>query len=128
MGSISRQRFRACRRKVAGMRFDVSVAHEACCTRISVTGDPTPGHLLSLLQVLEIDCSGWPRDAVLVDLRGLRFALTKQEQPQLAAEAARSLRRMRRIAVLGPTARRDDEGSIRFFDDADAALHWLAQG
>ena len=113
---------------MGAMRFDVSVAHEACCTRISVTGDPTPGHLLSLLNVLEIDCTSWPRDAVLVDLRGLRCGLARREEPELAAQAVRTLRRMRKIAVLAPAIGQHDEAGVRFFEDAETALRWLAQG
>jgi hypothetical protein len=108
------------------MRFDVSIAHEAACTRVGVIGEPTLGRLLSLLQVLEVDSAGWPGDAVLLDLRGLRSPLAQEEQGRIAAEAARTFRRMKRIAVLaaGP-GQREAEG-VRFFDDPEAALNWFA--
>jgi hypothetical protein len=109
------------------MRFDVSIAHEADCTRVGVIGEPTLGRLLSLMQVLEVDSASWPREAVLFDLRGLRTPLVAGESSGLAAEAQRRLRRMKKIAVLAAeTGTRDAQG-VRFFDDADAALRWLRQ-
>jgi len=62
------------------MRFDVSIAHEARCTRVIVIGEPALGRLLSLLQVLEVDSAAWPRPALLVDLRGLRTPLSGEDQ------------------------------------------------
>ena len=108
------------------MRFDVSIVHETPCTRVVVMGEPTLGRLLSLVQVLEVDSASWPRDTVLFDLRGLRVPLSHEAQCRLAVEAARSLRRMKRIAVLGADCGQADTAGVRFFDAADAALHWLA--
>jgi hypothetical protein len=110
------------------MRFDVSIAHEACCTRVGVIGEPTLGRLLSLLQVLEVDSASWPRESVLLDLRGLRAPLPAEERCGLAAEAQRRLRRMKRIAVLAAGAATTDTQGVRFFDEADAALRWLREG
>jgi len=108
------------------MRFDVSIAHEAGCTRVVAYGEPTLGRLLSLLQVLEIDSASWPRDTLLLDLRGLRIPLSREEVSRLAAEAAQKLRRMKRIALLaGDTGTREMAG-VRLFEEADAALKWLA--
>ena len=108
------------------MRFDVSIAHEASCTRVTAIGEPTLGRLLSLLQVLEIDSASWPREALLLDLRGLRSPLVQPEQLRLAAEAGRRLRRMKRIAVLGSETGPSDVAGVRLFGEADAALKWLA--
>ncbi|MEJ8838249.1 hypothetical protein [Ramlibacter sp. AN1133] len=109
------------------MRFDVSIAHEAHCTRVGVIGEPTLGRLLSLLQVLEVDSASWPRESVLFDLRGLRAPLDAREQLRLAAEAARRLARLRRIAVLGAGADPREAEGVRFFEDPEAALRWLRE-
>jgi hypothetical protein len=108
------------------MRFDVSIAHEALCTRVGVIGEPTLGRLLSLMQVLEVDSGCWPREAMLLDLRGLRKPLSQEEQLRLAQEATRTLRRMKRIAVVAGDARQGDVPPVRFFADAEAALSWVA--
>jgi len=108
------------------MRFDVSIAHEAGCTRVGVIGEPTLGRMLSLIQVLEVDSASWPRESVLLDLRGLRAPLDGEELSRLAAEAARRLRRMGRIAVLAADAGLREAEGVRFFDDAEAARAWLA--
>jgi hypothetical protein len=110
------------------MRFDVSIAHEASCTRIVVIGEPTLGRLLSLLQVLQIDSASWPREAVLMDMRGMQTRLGCEEQSALAADAARALRRMKRIAVVAPAVPAHEQDGVQFFEDAQAAVHWLAQG
>ena len=108
------------------MRFDVSIAHEAGCTRVGVIGEPTLGRILSLMQVLEVDSASWPRESVLLDLRGLRAPLDRDELARLAGDAARRLRRMRRIAVLAADAGLREAEGVRFFDDVGAALRWLA--
>ena len=107
------------------MRFDVSIAHEAGCTRVGVIGEPTLGRILSLMQVLEVDSASWPRESVLLDLRGLRAPLDRDELSRLAGDAARRLRRMRRIAVVAAAAGLREAEGVRFFDDADAASKWL---
>lgn len=108
-----------------GMRFDVSIAHEAGWTRVGVIGEPTLGRLLSLLQVLEVDSAAWSHPALLLDLRGLRAPLAPEEQQRLAAEAARILWQLK-IAVLGAAGAQPPHGDgVRFFDDADAAHAWL---
>jgi hypothetical protein len=107
------------------MRFDVSIAHEACCTRVGVIGEPALGRILSLLQVLEVDSTSWPHDSVLLDLRGLRAPLERNELSRLAADAARRLRRMGRIAVVAADAGVREVEGVRFFGDVEAAMAWL---
>lgn len=108
------------------MRFDVSITHESACTRVGVIGEPTLGRLLSLLEVLEVDSACWPRPAALLDLRGLRAPLPGDEQARFAAQAARALWRMKKIAVVAPATGVPQESAVRFFADADSALDWLA--
>jgi hypothetical protein len=107
------------------MRFDVSIAHEANFTRVEVIGEPALGRLLSLLQVLEVDSASWPSDAAMLDLRGLRAPLAREEQSRFAGEAARSLQRVKRIAVLAADVQVADAGALRFFADAHVAQGWL---
>jgi hypothetical protein len=109
------------------MGFDVQIAHEACCSRIALRGQPSPGHVLSLLQVLELDSAAWPQDAVLLDLRELQTPLDDQEQVQVARETARTLGRARRVAVLAPSGCMREADGVRVFVEEHEALRWLAQ-
>ncbi|HET8748681.1 MAG TPA: hypothetical protein VFM98_24010 [Ramlibacter sp.] len=106
------------------MRFDVSIAHEAGWTRVGVIGEPTLGRLLSLLQVLEVDSAAWSHPALLLDLRGLRTPLAREEQQRLAAEAHRVLWHLK-VAVLGASTEPPPRDELRFFADAEAAREWL---
>jgi hypothetical protein len=106
------------------MTFDVSIAHEAPCTRVGVIGEPSLGRLLSLMHVLEVDSASWPRESVLLDLRGLRKPLSQQELALAAAEAARALHRMKRIAVLAGDFGAREIAGVHLFADAQAALRW----
>lgn len=75
------------------MSFEVTVTHEAGCTRVVVLGEARLGRLLSLLQVLAVDSAAWPHEPVLLDLRQLCGVLGAAEREQLAADAAQRLRR-----------------------------------
>jgi hypothetical protein len=108
------------------MRFDVSITHEAAWTRVGVIGESTLGRLLSLMQVLEVDSTAWPRASVLLDLRGLRSPLGQEEQSRVAAEATRRLPGLQKIAVVAANAGVREAQGVRFFQEADAALKWLA--
>ena len=108
------------------MRFDVSIAHEAPCTHVVVIGEPSLGRMLSLMQVLEVDSASWPREAVLLDLRGLRQPLAQAELSRVATEAARALPRMRRIALVAGDFGAREIAGVQFFADAQAALRWVA--
>ena len=109
------------------MRFDVSIAHEAPCTRVVVIGEATLGRLLSLLQVLEVDSASWPHPAMLLDLRGLRAPLSREAESRLAAAAARGLRHLRRIGVLAGNAGRPEVAGVRFFAETGKAMQWLGE-
>lgn len=81
------------------MEFDVTVTHEARCTRVRLQGPASAGRVLSLLQVLSVDSASWTTDAVLVDLRGLQPPLQGDGQAQVAQAAARAFH-SRRVAIL----------------------------
>jgi hypothetical protein len=84
------------------MSFDIFVTQEAQHTRVAVEGSASLGRLLSLLQVLQIDCQYWPHEAVCFDLRGLRGSFTPAQQAQVRAEAERCLPRMKSIVLQWP--------------------------
>jgi hypothetical protein len=106
----------------------ITVAPEPHCTRVLLLGQPRIGHLLSLLQVLEVDSVAWPRPVVLFDLRAMQTRLPVADQALLAAEATHWLRRMKRIAFLAPPGRLRDGGAVRVFEEEAQALRWLAEG
>lgn len=107
------------------MSFDVTLAHENGWSRVVVQGNSRLGRLLSLLQVLEVDSASWTREAVLLDLRGLQAPLAPDEQLRLASEAARALRRMKRIAILVPQGHARGVDGVRVFEREAAAREWL---
>lgn len=107
------------------MNFDVTVTHEAQCTRVHLQGQGGAGRVLSLLQVLSVDSASWTTDAVLVDVRGLQPPLQADEQVQVAKAAARAFRQ-RRIAILAVPAGASDVPGLRSFEDEAAAEGWLA--
>lgn len=109
------------------MDFDVNVTHEAACARVRIEGSAGVGRLLSLLQVLEIDCRSWPASTVLLDLRELQPPLADEAQVQLAEAAAQAFARKRKIAMLAPPGAAREAGGVRVFDDEDATRDWLGR-
>ena len=107
------------------MNFDVTVTHEARCTRVRLQGQGGAGRVLSLLQVLSVDSASWTTDAVLVDLRGLQPPLQGDEQVQVAQAAARAFRE-RRVAILAAPGGISGIPGLRSFEDEAAVRHWLA--
>lgn len=107
------------------MNFDVTVTHEAGCTRVRVDGQGGAGRVLSLLQVLALDSATWAEAAVLLDLRGLDPPLDEREQLQVGEAAARSFGQRRLAVLAAPGGMREVRG-LRAFDDEGAAQAWLA--
>ena len=105
------------------MKFDVRVTHEAGWTRVAVEGQSPLGRLLSLLQVLQLDCASWPHAAALIDLGALETQLTADEQAAFLQALADALPRMRKIAVVSPAMH--DAAGVRVFASEDAARAWL---
>lgn len=96
--------------------------------RVTISGNPRLGRLLSLLQVMEVDVASWARDCVLFDLRDLETRLAPDEQARFAWEMARALRRLKKIAVLPPACGLHASPGVRVFADEGAARAWLADG
>lgn len=105
------------------MKFDVRVTHEPGWTRVAVEGQAALGRLLSLLQVLQLDCASWPCAAVLMDLAALEAQLTADEQAAFLQALADALSRMQKIAVVAPALR--DTANVRVFPSEDDARAWL---
>lgn len=118
------------------MTFDLAIDKEERVVRVTVTGDPTVGQLLSLLHLLGVDSESWEQDRALVDLRGVRTDFTREEQFRFGEDAAASLSHMKRIASLVPAGRitrvsekaaRRNGANVCVFDDEAAAIAWLLQ-
>ena len=119
---------------IAVMGFDVAIDREAHHTRVTITGAPSIGQLLSLIHLVGVESEGWASDRVLVDLRGVGTLFSEQEQARIGEEAAASLNHMSRIASVVPPQRltriseraaRRDGTNVCVFDDERAALAWL---
>ena len=117
------------------MDFDVAIDVLAHYMRVTVTGEPTFGQLLSMIHLLGVESETWQEDKVLVDLRGVVTPFTRPEQFRIGEEAAASLSHMERIASLVPPERvtrvsekaaRRNGVNVRVFDDEDQAIAWLA--
>lgn len=78
------------------MELEITVIHEAPHTRVRIRGEVSLGQLSSVLQVLEVDSAGWPRDRVVLDLRDVQGRFDAAEQA-LVGEIAQC--RLRRKAV-----------------------------
>jgi hypothetical protein len=81
------------------MSFEIKVSREARQTRVVVTGKPSLGQLSSMMQVLEVDSTDWPRAEVVIDLSELAVRFSPAEQDVLQHIAGRRLSRMERVAL-----------------------------
>jgi hypothetical protein len=119
------------------MDFDVAIDSRAHYIRVSVTGQPALGQLLSLIHLLGVESETWPEDKVLVDLRGVVTPFSTPEQFRIGEEAAASMSHLDRIASLVPPERvtrvsekaaRRNGVNVRVFDDEREAIAWLTAG
>ena len=81
------------------MSFEIKVTPGPQHTRVALMGQANMGQLLSLLQVLQVDSAGWPREAVLLDFSELQTSFSQAERTQLQQEAVRLLPRIQCITV-----------------------------
>lgn len=116
------------------MSFDLKIAPMAHFIRLTITGAPTLGQMLSLIHLLGVESETWPQDKVLVDLRHVVTPFERPEQFRIGEEAAASLSHMHQIASLVPTDRltrvsekaaRRNGVNVRVFDDEREAIAWL---
>ena len=116
------------------MNFDVAIDRGRTYVRVTITGQPEIGELLSLIHLLGVESETWKDDRVLVDLRHVDTPFTRYEQFRIGEEAAASLSHMEKIASLvlrerithvsEKTARRMG-ANVCVFDDEQCALDWL---
>jgi hypothetical protein len=116
--------------------FDIGIAPGPHFIRVTVTGQPSLGQLLSLIHLLGVESETWQDDRVLVDLRSVATPFTREEQFRIGEEAAASLSHMEKIASLVPPERltrvsekaaRRNGANVSVFDDEAAAVDWLMQ-
>lgn len=119
------------------MDFDLAIDRQDHYIRVTVSGEPTFGQMLSLIHLLGVESETWEGAAVLVDLRGVQTPFDRMEQFRIGEEAAASLSHMDRIASLVPPERvtrvsekaaRRNGTNVRVFDDEQAAVEWLMRG
>jgi hypothetical protein len=116
------------------MNFDVAIDRGRTFVRVTITGQPEIGELLSMIHLLGVESETWKDDRVLVDLRRVDTPFTRHEQFRIGEEAAASLSHMEKIASVVPreritrvsekTARRMG-ANVHVFDNEFAALAWL---
>ncbi len=118
------------------MNFDVAIDATAHFVRVTVTGEPDIGEMLSMIHLLGVESETWEDDRVLVDLRGVRTPFSRPEQFRIGEEAGASLSHMDRIASLVPPERvtrvsekaaQRNGTNVRVFDDEREAVAWLAR-
>jgi hypothetical protein len=116
------------------MSFDLAIDRTAHYIRVTITGRPSLGQLLSLIHLLGVESETWQDDKVLVDLRGVVTPFDRAEQFRIGEEAAASLSHMERIASVVPPERitrvsekaaRRNGTNVRVFDDEEQAKAWL---
>jgi hypothetical protein len=114
--------------------FDLHVAHEVDHARVQVAGHPSFEQVVSMIHLLGVDSGGWDLETLLVDLREVQTAFTREEQFRIGLEAALSLAHQRKVASLVPPERitrisekaaRRNGTNVRVFGDEQAALAWL---
>jgi SpoIIAA-like len=119
------------------MDFDLAIDDAPQFMRVTVTGAPTLGQLLSMIHLLGVESETWQKDRVLVDLRRVVTPFDRTEQFRIGEEAAASLSHMDRIASLVPPERvtrvsekaaRRNGTNVRVFDREQEAVDWLAAG
>jgi hypothetical protein len=84
------------------MSFDVAVTRDGPHTRVSVQGTPTPGQLLSLLSVLQVDAASWPGGDVVLDLAGVSTPVTPDARADVEDQARRCLGSVGPVRVVWP--------------------------
>jgi hypothetical protein len=107
------------------MNFDVTLTPEPRFMRVQVVGEGGAQRLLSLLQVMEVDCRSWRQSGVLLDLRELQPALPEEDEAQVAAAASFAFAPLQRIAILTRPGVTHDAGRVRAFAKEREAVAWL---
>ena len=116
------------------MSLSFDVEHREGYSVVRMSGQPTLGQFLSLIQLLGVETSAWTVRRVLFDLRGIRSLTSFTEHYAIGEETARQLAHLHRIASLvdpdmitrasEKTARRSGV-NLTVFTDEPQAIGWL---
>jgi len=116
------------------MDFDLVIDEAAHFVRVTVSGSPALGQMLSMIHLIGVESETWEEGKVLFDLRGVATAFDHAEQFRIGEEVSASLPHMQRIASLvqpervtrvSEKAARRNGSNVRVFDDEAAAIDWL---
>jgi hypothetical protein len=119
------------------MTFDVAIDQKDSFIRVTLSGEPSIGQVLSMIHLLGVESETWEKHKVLVDLRAVTTPFTREEQFRFGEEAAASLSHMDRIASIVPGERitriseraaRRNGVNVCVFDDEKAGIAWLREG
>lgn len=113
----------------------VSVEHRDRYTAVRISGSPSLGQFISLVQRLGVECVTWPRPRGLFDLRGIDTLRTVTDHVAIGGAVVEHLSHLERLAsVVGPdritgisrkVARESGVELSVFTEEAEAAA-WLA--
>lgn len=116
------------------MSLHYEVAYREGYAVARADGEPDLGEFIRMVQDLGAQSRNWPRDRLLVDLRGVRTMRSFTEHYAIGEEVGRQLGHLRKVASLVPadritrasekTARRAGVNLTVFTDEAQA-LAWL---
>jgi hypothetical protein len=115
--------------------YEVTVAHHASFTRVTVTGRPTMEQMLLLVRVIGDTSDNWAHPAVLFDTRAVETEFTRGQQFQLGEEAAACLGHLKKMAALvapqrftGLTEKGAQRSGAngRVFTSREEAVKWLS--
>ena len=116
------------------MNFDLVIDPKARYVRVTLSGSPSIGQMLSMIHLLGVESETWEQTATLVDLRGVVTQYSQLEQFRIGEEAACSLSHMEKIASVVPPDRitrisqraaRRNGIDLCVFGDEGEAVSWL---
>jgi hypothetical protein len=114
--------------------YEVSIAHHARFTRITVTGHPTMEQMLVVVRVIGETCDRWGKDAILFDATRCETDFSRGEQFRIGEEAAACLGHLGKMAALVAIERftgvteqgaRRSGANARVFTSREEAVAWL---
>ncbi len=114
--------------------FDLSVKRRDGYMRVVLTGEPSVGHILSLLHVLGVESETWPHPRIVLDVLGVRTPLATQDEFEIGLQMSASFRHLERVAILvrpervtrvSERAAVRNGADVRVFDVEAEAIAWM---